>query len=167
MKPRRITENVHWMGAVDWDRRLFDQLIPLPDGTSYNAYLVRGRDKTVLLDTVDPPMKGVLLEQLKEVERLDYLVSHHAEQDHSGSIPDVLAMFPEAKLVTSEKAKGMLEDLLRVPEGRFKVVADGETLDLGGKTLKFIYTPWVHWPETFVSYLVEEKILFSCDFFGS
>ncbi|MCX7020747.1 MAG: FprA family A-type flavoprotein [bacterium] len=167
MKPRKITENVHWLGAVDWDRRLFDQLIPLPDGTSYNAYLVRGRDKTVLLDTVDPPMRGVLLEQLKGVGRLDYLVAHHAEQDHSGSIPDVLAMFPDAKLVTSEKAKGMLMDLLRVPEERFKVVADGETLDLGGKTLKFIYTPWVHWPETFVTYLAEDKILFSCDFFGS
>jgi flavorubredoxin len=167
MKPRKITENVHWLGAVDWDRRLFDQLIPLPDGTSYNAYLVRGRDKTVLLDTVDPPMRHVLLKQLEGVKRLDYLVAHHAEQDHSGSIPDVLAMFPEAKLVTSEKAQGMLMDLLRVPEERFKVVADGETLDLGGKTLKFIYTPWVHWPETFVTYLAEDKILFSCDFFGS
>jgi flavorubredoxin len=167
MKPRKIAENVHWMGTVDWDRRLFDQLIPLPDGTSYNAYLVRGRDRTVLLDTVDPPMKDVLMKQLEGVERLDYLVSHHAEQDHSGSIPQVLAKYPEAKLVTSDKAKGMLIDLLRVPEERFKVVADGETLDLGGKTLKFIYTPWVHWPETFVTYLAEDRILFSCDFFGS
>jgi flavorubredoxin len=167
MKPRKITENVHWMGAVDWDRRLFDELIPLPDGTSYNAYLVRGSEKTVLLDTVDPPMRDVLLKQLEGVKRLDYLVAHHAEQDHSGSIPDVLAKYPEAKLVTSDKAKGMLIDLLRVPEERFKVVADGETLSLGGKTLKFIYTPWVHWPETFVSYLAEDGILFSCDFFGS
>ncbi|MCK4593652.1 FprA family A-type flavoprotein [bacterium] len=167
MKPRKITDGVHWMGAVDWDRRLFDQLIPLPDGTSYNAYLVKGRDKTVLLDTVDPPMADVFLHQLEQVERIDYVVSHHAEQDHSGTIPAVLERYPDAELVCSEKAKGMLEDLLHIPENKIKVVKDGDTLSLGGKTLTFIYTPWVHWPETMVTYLEEDKLLFSCDFFGS
>ncbi len=167
MKPRKITDGVHWMGAVDWDRRLFDELIPLPDGTSYNAYLVKGMDKTVLLDTVDPPMADVLLEQLGQVERIDYVVSHHAEQDHSGTLPAVLERYPDAELICSEKAKGMLMDLLHIPENRFKVVGDGDTLSLGGKTLTFIYTPWVHWPETMVTYLEEDKLLFSCDFFGS
>jgi len=167
MKPRKIKDNIYWMGSVDWDRRLFDALVPLPDGTSYNAYLVHGSEKTALLDTVDPPMAHELLSQLEGVSKLDYVVSHHAEQDHSGTIPRVLEKFPDAKLVSSPKAKGMLIDLLRIPEGSFITVEDGETLSLGDKTLKFVHTPWVHWPETMVSYLEEDKILFSCDFFGS
>lgn len=167
MKPRKIKDNIYWMGSVDWDRRLFDALIPLPDGTSYNAYLIKGSKKTALLDSVDPPMAHELLSQLEGVSQLDYVISHHAEQDHSGTIPRVLEKFPDAKLVSSPKAKGMLMDLLQVPEESFKTVEDGETLSLGDKTLKFIYTPWVHWPETMVTYLEEDKILFSCDFFGS
>ena len=167
MKPRKIKDNIYWMGSVDWDRRLFDALMPLPDGTSYNAYLIKGSEKTALLDSVDPPMAHELLSQLEGVSQLDYLISHHAEQDHSGTIPRALEKFPDAKLVSSPKAKGMLIDLLQVPEESFKTVEDGETLSLGDKTLKFIYTPWVHWPETMVTYLEEDKILFSCDFFGS
>jgi flavorubredoxin len=167
MKKRQIKGDVYWIGAVDWDRRLFDSLIPLPDGTTYNAYLVRGREKTALLDTVDPSMVDVLMAQLEGVSKIDFVISHHAEQDHSGSISRVLEKVPGAKVVTTPKAKGMLMDLLEVPESAFITVADGETLSLGDKTLKFIYTPWVHWPETMVTYLEEDRILFSCDFFGS
>jgi len=167
MKPRRMKDKITWMGAIDWDRRLFDSLIPLPDGTSYNAYLVEGSEATVLLDTVDPHLAHVLLEQLEGVQKIDYIVSHHAEQDHSGSIPHVLERFPDAKVVVSKKAKGMLMDLLKIPDEQFKVVEDGETISLGDKTLRFIYTPWVHWPETMVTYLEEDNFLFSCDFFGS
>jgi len=167
MNKRRIKENVFLAGAVDWSRRLFDSLIPLPDGTSYNAYLVFGSEKTVLLDSVDPPMADVLLAQLSDVPKIDYIVSHHAEQDHSGSIPMVLEKYPDAKVVCTTRAKGMLMDLLQIPEGSFQVVEDGEKLPLGDKTLEFIYTPWVHWPETMVTYLAEDRILFSCDFFGS
>lgn len=167
MHRRKIKEKIHWLGAVDWDRRLFDSLIPLPDGTTYNAYLVEGSEKTVLLDTVDPPMTDRLMAQLAGVSRIDYIVSHHAEQDHSGAIPRVLEQFPEAKIVVSPKAKGMLIDLLRIPENAFVIMQDGETLSLGDKTLKSIHTPWVHWPETMVTYLEEDRILFSCDFFGS
>jgi flavorubredoxin len=167
MKPRKISQNVQWLGAVDWGRRLFDSLIPLPDGTTYNAYLVEGNKKTALLDTVDPSMADVLMVQLEDVSKIDFIVSHHAEQDHSGSIPRVLKKFPNAKVVTTPKAKGMLMDLLGVPENAFVTVADGETLSLGDNTLKFIHTPWVHWPETMVTYLEENHILFSCDFFGS
>jgi flavorubredoxin len=167
MKPRKIKDKIYWMGYVDWDRRLFDALIPLPDGTSYNAYFIEGSEKTVLIDTVDPLKVDELLTQLKDISKLDYLVSLHAEQDHSGSIPHVLSRFPDAKLITSPKAKGMLMDLLCIPEESFVTVSDGETLSLGDKTLEFIHTPWVHWPETMVAYLKEDKILFSCDFFGS
>lgn len=167
MTPRKINEHIYSVGAIDWDRQLFDALIPLPDGTSYNAYLVRGGTKTVLLDTVDPMKTDILLKNLKEEPRLDYLIAHHAEQDHSGSIPVVLAKYPEAKVICTPKAKGMLIDHLAVAEDRFVTVGDGETIDLGGLTLEFIHMPWVHWPETMCTYLREDRVLFSCDFFGS
>jgi len=167
MLARKIEDGIYWMGAVDWDRRLFDSLIPLPDGTTYNAYLLAGSQKTALLDTVDPPMVDALMMQLDAVPKIDYIVSHHAEQDHSGSIPRVLEKYPQAKVVVTPKAKTMLADLLKLPENAFLTVADGETISLGDMTLKFIHTPWVHWPETMVTYLEERHILFSCDFFGS
>jgi flavorubredoxin len=167
MNLRKIGDNVHWLGVIDWDRRLFDSLIPLPDGTSYNAYLVRGSEKTALIDTVDPPFWPVLEEQLKSAGKVDYIVSHHAEQDHSGSIGHVLEKYADAKVLCSEKCKSMLVDHLHIPEARIKTVADGETVSLGGKTLQFVYTPWVHWPETMSTFLKEDGILFSCDFFGS
>jgi flavorubredoxin len=167
MKGRMIKEGVQSVGAVDWDRRLFDALIPLPDGTSYNAYLVQGSEKTALLDTVDPSKSEVLFANLEGLPRLDYVVAHHAEQDHSGTIPAVLSRYKEAKLLVTTKAKGMLIDLLGIPEERVAAVEDGETLSLGDKTLEFIYMPWVHWPETMVSYLREDRILFTCDLFGS
>ena len=167
MKARKIKDRIYWMGSVDWDRRLFDALVPLPDGTSYNAYLIEGGEKTVLIDSVDLPMADELMAQLDGIPRIDYIISQHAEQDHSGTIPQVLEKFPDAKLISTVKAKGILVDLLQIPEDVFITVKDGETLSLGDKTLKFIYTPWVHWPETMVTYLEEDKILFSCDFFGS
>ena len=167
MKARKIREGIYWMGAVDWDRRLFDSLIPLPDGTSYNAYLIQGSEKTALLDTVDPSMTDVLMFQLESVPRVDYVVAHHAEQDHSGALPRMLEKFPTAKVVTTPKGKGMLMDLLLIPEEKFITVGDKETLSLGNKTLEFIHAPWVHWPETMLTYLREDRILFPCDFFGS
>jgi len=167
MKKRKIAENIYWLGAIDWERRLFDSLIPLPDGTTYNAYLIEGSEKTALVDTVDPPMADEWMAQLAGVSNIDYIVSHHAEQDHSGTIPRVLEQFPQAKVVATDKAKGLLMDLLTIPEDAFVVVKDGETLSLGDKTLQFIHAPWVHWPETMVTYLKEDRILFSCDFFGS
>lgn len=169
MPVQEITTNVYSVGARDWDRRLFDELIPLPDGTSYNAYLILGSKKTALIDSVDPTKKHELISNLEKVgvDRIDYLISNHAEQDHSGVIPDILDLFPDAVVVTNEKCKAFLKNLLLIDEEKFIAVQDGETLSLGDKTLEFRFTPWVHWPETMVSYLREDKILFSCDFFGS
>lgn len=167
MKARKIKEDVYWMGSVDWDRRLFDALVPLPDGTSYNAYLIKGSEKTALIDTVDPPMAKEFMGQLEGVKNIDYIISSHAEQDHSGTIMQVLEKYPNSKLISTPKAKDLLKDLLDIPENFFVSIEDGETLSLGDKTLKFIFTPWVHWPETMVTFLEEDKILFSCDFFGS
>lgn len=164
-----LKKGVYSVGAIDWDRRLFDELIPLPEGTSYNSYLIKGSEKMALLDAVDPTKVNVLIDNLVKsgVDKIDYLVSHHAEQDHSGAIPDVLLLYPEAKVVTNPKCKSMLIDLLHIEEDKFITVEDGQTLSLGDKTLQFVYIPWVHWPETMGTYVQEDKIFFPCDFFGS
>ncbi len=169
MTVRQIKPGVYTVGSIDWDRRLFDELIPLPDGTTYNSYFIKGNEKTALIDTVDPPKENELFDNLKklDVNNIDYVIANHAEQDHSGTIPKILKTFPNAKVVTNAKCKGMLMDLLLIPEGKFIVVNDADTLSLGNKTLQFIMAPWVHWPETMLTYLREDKILFPCDFFGS
>jgi flavorubredoxin len=167
MKARAICENVQLLGAVDWDRRLFDSLIPLPYGTSYNVFLVSGSEKTALIDTVDPAQWAVLEEQLAAVPVIDYIVIQHTEQDHSGSLPMVLERYPQAKVVTNDRCLKMCVDHLHIDPARAQVVADGESLSLGDKTLTFVLTPWVHWPETMCTWLAEDRILFSCDFFGS
>jgi flavorubredoxin len=169
MSYAKLTEGVYWVGAIDWDRRLFDSLIPLPDGTSYNSYLVRGSEKTALIDTVDPSMTDVLTNHLNQlgIKKIDYVVANHAEQDHSGSIPHILARYPEAKLVCTPRCKDMLADLLLIPADKFITVNDKDTISLGNRTLEFIHAPWVHWPETMLTYLREDRILFPCDLFGS
>jgi flavorubredoxin len=169
MVSREIIQGVHWVGAIDFDRRLFDELIPLPNGTSYNSYLVQGSEKTALIDTVDPTKEYELISNLVKmnVDRIDYVVVNHAEQDHSGSLPMILEFFPDARVVTNEKCKDLLITHHHLSPDRFMVIKDKETLSLGGRTLEFFLTPWTHWPETQVTYLREDKILFSCDLFGS
>lgn len=141
MKRRKIKDNIYWMGSVDWDRRLFDSLIPLPDGTSYNAYLIEGNEKIALIDTVDASLTDELMSQLNNIPKLDYVISLHSEQDHSGSIPNILAMYPNAKVITNSKAKRLLMDHLNIPEKSFITINDGDKISLGNKTLKFIFTP--------------------------
>jgi flavorubredoxin len=164
---REITPNIYAVGSIDWDRRLFDELIPLPDGTSYNAYVVKS-EKTALIDTVDPTKTGELTAALEELDvTIDYVIPNHTEQDHSGSLPTILEVYPEAQVITNPKCKSMLKDHLLIPEKKFITVNDGDTFSLGGKTLEFILAPWVHWPETMFTYVREDKILFTCDFLGS
>ena len=169
MKPRELKKDIYCVGAVDWNRRLFDSLIPLPDGTSYNSYLVKGSQKTALIDTVDPPMRQVLLDNLAALgtKRIDYVIFNHAEPDHSGSIVEVLEKYPQARAVCTPLCRDLLIDRFMVPAERFQTVADKETISLGGRILEFIYAPWVHWPETMLTYLREDRILFPCDFLGS
>jgi flavorubredoxin len=164
-----IRPGVSFVGAIDWERRLFDALIPTPDGTSYNSYLVSGSEKTALIDTVDPSVDFVLVNNLDELKvgRIDYIICNHAEQDHSGSIPIILDLYPDARVVCTHRCKDMLKDLMHLDEDVFITVNDKENLSLGNRTFEFIYTPWVHWPETMVTYLKEDNILFSTDFFGS
>ncbi len=169
MAVREIRAGIYSVGAIDWDRRLFDELIPLPDGTSYNSYLIKSSEKITLIDTVDPTKTYEFIDNLKKlnITNIDYVVANHAEQDHSGSIPKILELFPNAKLITNPKCKEMLKDLLLITEDKFLVINDGDTISLGDRTLEFIFAPWVHWPETMFTYLREDKILFTCDFLGS
>ncbi|PIU18866.1 MAG: MBL fold hydrolase [Elusimicrobia bacterium CG08_land_8_20_14_0_20_44_26] len=164
-----IKPNIFAVGTIDWDRRLFDELIPLPDGTSYNSYLIKGSEKIALIDTVDPIKEDELVDNLKKsnINKINYVISNHAEQDHSGGLPKILSAYPDAKVVTNPKCKDILMDLLLIPEDKFITIQNGETLSLGDKTLEFIIAPWVHWPETMLTYLREDKILFPCDLFGS
>lgn len=169
MPIRQLTEDIYWVGSIDWDRRLFDELIPLPDGTSYNSYLVKHKDDALLIDTVDPAKKEEFFQNLKEakVEKISYIIAHHAEQDHSGCIKDVLKKYPGCQVITNKKCKGLLIDELHLEDKDFYEIEDGEIFQFGNKKYKFIFAPWVHWPETFLTYLPEERILFTCDFLGS
>lgn len=168
MVSREIVQGVTWVGALDFDRRIFDELIPLPDGTTYNAYLVQGSEKTALIDTVDPTKEFELIENLVKmgIEKIDYVVINHAEQDHAGSLPMILEFFPMARVVTNEKCRDLLIAFLHVPPDVFHIVRDGDTVSLGDRTLQFHLTPWTHWPETQITFLVEDRILFPCDLFG-
>ncbi|MBI4676309.1 MAG: FprA family A-type flavoprotein [Elusimicrobia bacterium] len=167
MRPRAISDRIDSVGAVDWDRRLFDALIPLPDGTSYNAYVVKGSEKTALIDAVDPPFTDLLLRNLQAAGKLDFVVANHAEQDHAGAVSAVLGRHPKATLLCTPKCKDLLIDELHLAPERVRTVADGEKVALGDRTLEFLHLPWVHWPETMVTWLPEERTLFTCDLFGS
>ena len=165
-----ISKGVYWVGIRDWNRRIFDALIPLPRGTTYNSYLIVGSDKKALIDTANPGFEKEWEGKIRRVldpADVDYVIMNHAEPDHAGSIPHIMAINNKTKLVTTSRGAKMAQIFFNVPEDRIKIVVDGETLELGGKTLKFIEAPMLHWPETMFTYLMEEKILFPCDFFGA
>jgi flavorubredoxin len=166
----KISENVYWIGVRDWNRRIFDALIPLPKGTSYNAYLILGKNGKTLIDTVNPGFERELEDKIRNIinpEEIDYIVMNHAEPDHAGAIPYIMKIAPKAKLVTTSRGAKMAQIYYHASQERIKVVNENETISLGDKTLRFIEAPMLHWPETMFTYLEEEKILFSCDFFGS
>jgi len=170
MGSKEIAPNVFWVGAKHHNRRLFDGLIPLPHGTSYNAYLIVGSKKTALVDTVNPGFEKELLAKISEridPAKVDYVIMNHAEPDHANAARDVLAVAKNAKLVAGVKGKEAAMMYFDIPEERIMVVDESSVIDLGGKTLKFLDAPWLHWPETIFTYLEEDKILFPCDFFGS
>ncbi len=165
-----IAPNVFWVGVKHHDRRLFDALIPLPHGTSYNAYLVVGKEKIALIDTVNPGFEDELVEKISQhvdPSKIDYVVMNHAEPDHANAINHVMSLAENAKLVAGAKGRDAAVMYFDVDPARIMVVDESSKIDLGGKTLGFIDAPWLHWPETIFTYLEEDKILFPCDFFGS
>ena len=169
MAIKEILADIYFIGTIDWDRRLFDELIPLPDGTSYNSYLIKNQKEGLLIDTVDPSKKKEFFQNIKEsqVEKISYIIAQHAEQDHAGCIRDVLNMFPGCKVITNRKCQELLIDELHLEEENFIEIKDKDTFVFGNKEFHFFFAPWVHWPETFLTYLPKEKILFTCDLFGS
>lgn len=169
MENRHITQSVWYTGVDDNTTTLFESLWPLPMGVSYNSYLVRG-EKTALIDTVDISRLPNLLKLLEELhaEAPDYIVVNHMEPDHSGSLPELLLRYPQAKVVGNRLTAAMLGGYYGVPAERVLEVKDGDTLDLGaGRILAFRTIPMVHWPETMVTYLASEGVLFSGDAFGT
>lgn len=169
MKFREIKNNVFYCGLNDRDRRIFDELIPLEHGTTYNSYLVKGSEKVAIIDTMYPPKSEEYLENLDEngITHVDYIIANHGEQDHSGTIPKLLEKYPEAMVVTNAICKGNIMEMLLVPEEKIMVVKNNDELSLGDKTLKFILAPGVHWPDTMFTHIVEDNLLCTCDFLGA
>lgn len=169
MTLKEIKNNIFYCGLNHRERRLFDELIPLPNGTTYNSYLIKGSEKTVLIDTMYPPKADEFIEKLEKagIDKIDYIVANHGEQDHSGALPKLVKKYPEAKILTNPKCKEILQEMLHIEDEKFQVIAHEEELSLGDKTLKFIFAPWVHWPDTMFTYVKEDKIIFTCDFLGS
>ena len=166
---QEIKNNIFYCGLNDCGRKIFDELIPLENGTSYNSYLIKGTEKTAIIDTMYPPFTDEYIKNLEEngIDRIDYIIENHGEQDHSGSIPKLLEKFPEAVVVTNAKVSENIQSMLHVSPDRIKVVGNNEELSLGDKTLQFILAPGVHWPDTMFTYIKEDNILSTCDFLGA
>ena len=169
MKFQEIKNNIFYCGLNDCDRRIFDELIPLEHGTSYNSYLVKGSEKTAIIDTMYPPKTKEYLKRLSDnhIGKIDYIVANHGEQDHSGSIPALLEKFPNAVVLTNPKVAENIKSMLHVPAEKIQVIADGEEVSLGDKTLKFIFAPGVHWPDTMFTYIKGDNVICTCDFLGA
>lgn len=168
MSATEIRPGIHWVGVNDRTTDLFEGLWPLPDGTSYNSYLVVG-EKVALVDSVKAAFADELLANIAAVvdpARLDYLVVNHMEPDHSGALPLLRRVAPNAEVLATAQAIPMLSSFYGITDGA-RAVADGERVDLGGKVLSFHAIPFVHWPETMASYEETENTLFPCDAFGS
>lgn len=169
MTLKEIKNNIFYCGLNHRERKMFDELVPLPMGTTYNSYLIKASEKTVLVDTMYPPKSDEFMEKLEKngVDKIDYIVANHGEQDHSGTLPKLIKKYPQAIILTNPKCKEIVQEMLHIEDEKFQIVQDGEEISLGNKTLKFIYTPWVHWPDTMFTYVKEDQILFTCDFLGS
>jgi len=168
MKNIDIANKIKWVGKVDNRKVPFHRLI-LEKGTTYNSYLLM-TEKPTVIDTVDIEFGKEYVENLKEVidpESLAYIVINHVEPDHSGALPALASKAKNAVIVTSSKGEVLLKEMYHLYNREFLVVKDGDTLDIGGATLKFFETPYLHTEETMVTYAVEEKILFPCDIFST
>lgn len=164
-----IAKGIHLVGVKDPGLTLFDDLFPTAFGTTYNAYLVRGATHTALIDTVKGKRFQELMDNIRSVmdpSQIDYIVVNHSEPDHSGSLAKLVKECPKATVVSSQAARTFLGNQIHAPF-ESKIVKDQDTLDLGGRTLRFIAAPFLHWPDTMFTLLEGEGVLFSCDAFGS
>lgn len=164
-----IKPGLYWIGSEDPDLRTFDDLFPTEHGTTYNSYLIKGNDKIAIIDTVKAKRTDEFMDKVKSLvdpAKVDYLIVNHTEPDHSGAIAYLLEHSPNAVIYCTTAAKNFLTNQLHKPF-TCVTVKDGDTIDLGGRTLRFILAPFLHWPDTMFTRLEEENILFSCDAFGA
>jgi flavorubredoxin len=167
--PVEIKPGLYWIGSEDPDLRVFDDLFPTEHGTSYNAYLLKGNGKTAIIDTVEHKNVDEYMDKVRSLvdpAAIDYIIINHTEHDHSGSLAYLLEHSPQAVVYCTIAAKNFLGNILHRPF-TCQTVKDGDTLDLGGRTLRFIPAPFLHWPDTMFTRLEEENILFSCDAFAA
>jgi flavorubredoxin len=168
-KSQEIVNNVFWVGVRHPDLKIFDELFPTHNGTTYNAYVVRGEQKTALIDTVKAPFTDEFFAKVEEIvglDQIDLVVVNHTEPDHSGALARLLEKRPDLPVYCSRPAQNFLSQLLNGPFNAH-VVSDGDEIDLGGRTLRFFLAPYLHWPDTMFTYLVEDAVLFPCDAFGA
>lgn len=164
----KVTDKIFWAGVNDRRTQLFENMWPLPNGVSYNSYIIRD-DKCALLDTVATGSDRSYIDWIDSAldgKALDYLIINHMELDHTGEIEEVMRRYPDVKIVGNAKTFRVLEAYFGTC-GNFMEVADGDTLSLGYHNLKFVFTPWVHWPETMMTYDQTDGVLFSGDAFGT
>jgi len=168
MLAREIKPGIFWVGVNDRTTDLFEGLWPITqEGVTYNSYLIKG-EKTALIDltkSIKADEYLSMIEELTAVSRIDYIVINHMEPDHTGLLRMLRRLAPQAVILGSAKTKDMLRGFFGI-EDNVRAVADGETLDLGGAAVRFLSTPFVHWPETIMTYEESRKVLFSCDAFG-
>ncbi|HEC24830.1 MAG TPA: FprA family A-type flavoprotein [bacterium] len=164
-----MKDGVSYVGALDPDLKAFDIIVPTKNGTTYNSYFIQGSRKSALIDTVKIGMKDQLIDKLKgltDISKIDYIIINHTEPDHSGSLNAIREIAKNATLVYSKNAHHFVKHIVKGDYNNI-IVGDGDSIDLGGKTLQFVGAPFLHWPDTMFTYLKEDKILFSCDFFGT
>ena len=168
MSTIQLTDKITWVGKND-DRKVpFHRLI-LERGTTYNSYLLE-TEKPTIIDTVDIAFGREYVENLQKIiapEKIQYIVINHVEPDHAGALPALAAKAVNAKIVATELGAQLLKDMFKLHHREFIVIKDGDTLDIGGKTLQFFETPFLHTEETMITYAVEDKILFPCDIFST
>jgi len=168
-QPVWLSERVQWIGAFDPGMRSFDIILKTPNGTTYNAYAVRGSEGVAVIDTVKAECADQFFARLETVARYDeisVIVLNHLEPDHTGALPELMRRAPQAKLYISQSAQLMLKALLNRQDIDYTSVGTGDKVSLGDRTLRFLHTPYLHWPDTQCTYLEEECILFSGDVFG-
>lgn len=170
MKSYKIADGVYWVGTIDYDLKVFDIVMLTEFGSTYNSYIVKGSEKTALIDTAKLPFKEEFFERINDItkiEDIDYLVVNHAEPDHSGLIEFVLEKNPNIQIYGSPAAGLNIKEIVNSNKYNFNRVKEGDLLSLGDKTLQFTLQPNLHWPDTMFTYLKEDNILFTCDFFGA
>ncbi|WP_455219647.1 FprA family A-type flavoprotein [Kaarinaea lacus] len=164
-----LSDRVYWVGALDPTLRNFDIILKTANGTTYNSYLVRGSDGVAVIDTVKEQFAEEFftrLESVADYSEIKIIVLNHLEPDHSGALPELMKRAPQARLYISVKAQLMLKALLKQDGLNFETVTTDDCVSLGDRTLRFLHTPYLHWPDTQCTYLEEEQMLFSGDVFG-